>query len=203
MRVFYYQSSRNSLAVNFMSDDAAWYVLRTQLKREKLAAINLRQLGGVEVFLPRLKYQKTTRRGRVWWVEPLFPGYLLARFSLIEMGRAVTYTAGVSRMISFGAEVPEVPEEFVRSLQEEVAKVQSSEEEIVVDWKVELGEELEVAEGPFQGMTGQVVEVRPGSERVKLLLEFLGEEQAVEVSLYSLILAKPDIPEGWRGKDRD
>ncbi|MCH1497844.1 MAG: hypothetical protein L7U83_02140, partial [Akkermansiaceae bacterium] len=73
-----------------MNDQAAWYVLRTQLKREKLAAANLRRLDGVEVFLPRLKYQKTTRRGRVWWTEPLFPGYLLARFSLVEMGRAVT-----------------------------------------------------------------------------------------------------------------
>ncbi|MDB4407613.1 hypothetical protein N9150_00160 [Akkermansiaceae bacterium] len=41
-----------------MNDQAAWYVLRTQLKREKLAAANLRRLDGVEVFLPRLKYQK-------------------------------------------------------------------------------------------------------------------------------------------------
>ena len=184
-----------------MTDDVAWYVLRTQLKREKLAATNLRQLEGVEVFLPRLKYKKTTRRGRVWWIEPLFPGYLLARFSLAEMGRLITYTAGVSRLISFGDKVPEVPEEFVRSLQKEVAKVESSDEEIVVDWKVELGEEVEVVEGPFQGMSGEVVEVRPGSERVSLLLEFLGEQQAVEVSLYSLILAKPEIPAGWRGED--
>jgi hypothetical protein len=43
------------------------------------------------------------------------------------------------------------------------------------------------------------VEVRPGSERVSLLLEFLGETQSVEVSLFNLILASPDIPEGWRG----
>ena len=182
-----------------MSDDTAWYVLRTQLKREKLAALNLRRLEGVEVFLPRLKYLKTTRRGRVWWIEPLFPGYLLAKFSLTEMGRIVTYTAGVSRMISFGTDVPEVPEEFVQALQAEVAKLESGDEEIVVDWKVELGEEVEVADGPFQGMSGEVVEVRPGSDRVRLLLEFLGEQQAVEISLYSLILESPDIPEPWRG----
>lgn len=182
-----------------MSIDPAWYVLRTQLKRERLAAANLRQLEGVEVFLPRLKYQKTTRRGRVWWVEPLFPGYLLARFSLEEKGRVVTYTAGVSRMISFGSTVPEVPEDFVESLQKEVAKVETGDEEIVVNWKVNLGDELEVADGPFKGMEGEVVEVRPGSERVSLLLEFLGETQSVEVSLFNLILARPDVPEGWRG----
>lgn len=69
----------------------------------------------------------------------------------------------------------------------------------MVDWKVEVGEEVEVADGPFKGMEGQVVEVRPGTERVSLLLEFLGETQPVEVSLYSLILSNPEIPEAWRG----
>jgi transcriptional antiterminator RfaH len=181
-------------------DESAWYVLRTQLKRERLAAVNLRLLEGVEVFLPRLKYQKTTRRGRVWWVEPLFPGYLLARFSLTEMGRIVTYTGGVSRLIRFGEEVPEVPVDFVEALREEVARVESADEEIVVDWKVEVGAEVEVGDGPFRGMEGQVLKVRPGSERVSLLLEFMGEAKPVEVSLYSLILDRPEIPEGWLGK---
>ena len=176
-----------------------WYVLRTQLKRERLAAANLRRLEGVEVFLPRLRYQKTTRRGRVWWVEPLFPGYLLAKFSYLELSRAVTYIAGVSRIVTFGDDTPAVPHQFVEDLQTEVARHQTDDEEIVVNWKVEVGDEVELAEGPFKGMEGRVVEVRPGAERVSLLLEFLGESKPVEVSLYSLILANPDIPEGWKG----
>ncbi|MDB4735085.1 hypothetical protein OAF53_00135 [Akkermansiaceae bacterium] len=176
-----------------------WYVLRSQLKRERLAAANLRRLEGVEVFLPRLRYQKTTRRGRVWWVEPLFPGYLLAKFSYLELSRAVTYTAGVSRIVTFGDDIPAVPDQFVKDLQAEVARHQTDDEEIVVNWKVEVGDEVELAEGPFKGMEGRVVEVRPGAERVSLLLEFLGESKPVEVSLYSLILANPDIPEGWKG----
>ncbi len=176
-----------------------WYVLRTQLKRERLAAANLRRLEDVEVFLPRLRYQKTTRRGRVWWVEPLFPGYLLAKFSYLELSRAVTYTAGVSRIVTFGDDTPAVPNQFVKDLQAEVARHQTDDEEIVVNWKVEVGDEVELADGPFKGMEGRVVEVRPGAERVSLLLEFLGESKPVEVSLYSLILANPDIPEGWKG----
>lgn len=182
-----------------MKDEPSWYVLRTQLKRERLAAVHLRQLEGVEVFLPRLRYQKMTRRGRIWWVEPLFPGYLLARFSLSEMGRLVTYSAGVSRIISFGTDVPEVPEAFVNGLQKEVALVESGDEEIVVNWRVDVGDEVEVADGPFKGMEGRVLNVRPGIERVSLLLEFLGKTQPVEVSLFSLILSNPDIPEAWRG----
>ena len=180
--------------------DSAWYVLRTQLKRERLAAANLRRLEEVEVFLPRLRYQKTTRRGRIWWVEPLFPGYLLAKFPYQEMSRAVTYAGGVSRIVAFGDDAPQVPDQFVRDLQAEVARHEEDSEEIVVDWKVEIGDEVEVGEGPFKGMEGQVLEVRPGAERVSLLLEFLGDEKPVEVSLYSLILAHPDIPEAWKGE---
>ena len=65
----------------------AWYCLRTQTKREHLAAASLRQVEGIEVVCPRLRYKKVTRRGKIWWVEPLFPGYLLARFALAEIER--------------------------------------------------------------------------------------------------------------------
>lgn len=181
-----------------MMEERQWYVLRTQLKREKLAAANLRRLEGVEVFLPRLRYVKTTRRGRVWWVEPLFPGYLLAKFSVEEMGTAVTYAGGVSRVVRFGDEVPAVAEEFVESLKRELREAVGDGEELVVGRKVEVGEEVEIATGPLQGMSGQVLEVRPGKERVKLLLEFMGQAQPLEMSLYDLILAKYEVPEGWK-----
>ncbi|MGJ8696826.1 MAG: transcription termination/antitermination protein NusG [Verrucomicrobiaceae bacterium] len=176
----------------------AWYVLRSQVKREGMAARNLAQLEGVEVFLPKLRYLKTTRRGKVWWVEPLFPGYLLAKFDRVESARAVTHAHGVSHLVGFGDQVPAVPEGFVESLRAEVAKYQRDEGEIVVGWKVEVGAEVEIADGPFKGMEGKVVEVRPAAERVSLLLDFLGEEHPVEVDLYSLILSGPDLPEGLR-----
>jgi len=183
------------------SAPAAWYVVRTQVKREKLAAEGLRRLEGVEVFLPRLRYQKTTRRGKVWWVEAIFPGYLLAKFDHFHMSRAVTYAQGVSKIVGFGNHVPEVPEDFVEALREEVARHQSENEEIVVDWSVKEGDRLEIADGPFKGMEGEVVQVRSAEKRVGLLLEFLGEMKPIEMSIYDLILERPDIPEGWSSEN--
>ena len=90
-------------------EDLAWYCLRTQTKRENLAAAALREMGGIEVLSPRLRYKKATRRGKVWWVEALFPGYILARFSLSEQERAVSYAKGVSRILRFGGSAPTVP----------------------------------------------------------------------------------------------
>ena len=51
-----------------------WFCVRCQTKREHIAAGHLRELLGVEVFCPRLRYRKATRRGKIWWMEPMFPG---------------------------------------------------------------------------------------------------------------------------------
>src|SRR5690606_14272011 len=77
----------------------AWYCARTQPKREHIAAQQLRELEGIEVFCPRIRYRKATRRGKVWWIEPLFPGYILVRFIRADMERAVTFGKGVTGLV--------------------------------------------------------------------------------------------------------
>jgi transcriptional antiterminator RfaH len=173
----------------------AWFCVRTQTKREHIAAEHLREVEGVEVFCPRLRYRKATRRGKIWWVEPLFPGYLLARFNLAEMERAVTFCQGVRGLVRFGAEIPAVPDAFVEALRQEVRSRSEQDEELLsVSPVIEIGDEVEIAHGPLQGMRGTIVEVVTATERVKILLEFLGQAQAVNVDLFSLLLPRRPIP---------
>ena len=47
----------------------------------------------------------------------------------------------------------------------------------------------------MHGIQGKVVEVLPSSERVKLLVEFLGSSQVVDADLFSLLLPNKPIPE--------
>ncbi|MDA7506073.1 hypothetical protein N9868_02610 [Akkermansiaceae bacterium] len=178
----------------------AWYVVRTQVKREHIAAAHLRKLDDVEVFLPRIRYLKNTRRGKIWWVEALFPGYLLAKFDHYHLSRAVTHCPGVSKVVGFGQSVPEVPTSFVTALQEQVAKFQTEGDEIQVGWKLTVGEEVEIADGPFKGMEGTVLKIRSATERVSLLLDFLGEEKPIELSLAHLLLSGPNIPDELRNQ---
>jgi len=173
----------------------AWFCVRTQTKREHIAAEHLREVEGVEVFCPRLRYRKATRRGKIWWVEPLFPGYLLAKFQLVEMERAVTYCPGVRGLVRFGAERPAVPDSFVEALRQEVRNRSEDDEELFsVSPVIEIGDEVEIAHGPLQGMRGTIVSVAPATERVKILLEFLGQAQAVNVDLFSLLLPRRPVP---------
>ena len=175
------------------ASDPAWYCLKTQTKREAIAAAHLRELEGVEVFCPMLRYRKATRRGKVWWVEALFPGYLLARFRLSSDERAVMYSQGVRGLVRFGEKVPEVPDDFVEVLRDEVAK-QGEKEVLTVGPRITEGEEVELAHGPLGGVKATVVEVLPARERVRVLLEFLGREQVVEVDLFSLLLPRKPLP---------
>lgn len=173
--------------------DPAWYCVKTQTKRETVAAAHLRGLEEVEVFCPMLRYRKATRRGKVWWVEALFPGYVLARFRLDPDERAVMYSQGVRGLVRFGDRVPSVADDFVELLRQEVAK-QGNDEVLTVGPRIAEGEEVELAHGPLGGIRATVVEVLPARERVKVLLEFLGREQIIEVDLFSLLLPRKPLP---------
>ncbi len=176
--------------------DFLWYGIRTQTKREHIAAQHLRSLEEIDVFCPRLRYRKATRRGKVWWVEPMFPGYLLARFRLEEMERTVTFTQGVRGLVRFGSEIPPIPAAFVDAIRRQtIARSEPSDPEcITLTPEILAGDEIEVAHGPLRGMHGTVVQILPAAERVKILLEFLGRANVVEIDIFSLILPRKPIP---------
>jgi transcriptional antiterminator RfaH len=175
--------------------DSAWYCVKAQTKREHIAAGHLRELEGVEVFCPRLRYRKATRRGKIWWVEPMFPGYLMAKFDLMNQERAITFCQGVRGLVRFGDKIPPVPDEFVTALRHEILQREKAEGDVLtLNTVIDVGEEVEVAVGPLQGMRGQVVAVAPASERVKVLLEFLGQQNAIDLDLFSILLPRRPMP---------
>lgn len=177
-------------------DDPSWYCVRTQTKREHLAAKSLGQLEGVESFCPRLRYRKATRRGKVWWIEAMFPGYIFAFFSRYESERAVVHTHGVMKLLKFGNYIPEIPATFVAELCQQMQEQEEGDEDMLtLEPTVKKGDEVEIAHGALQGFQGEVVEVLPSHERVRLLIEFLGDTQVVEADLFSLLLPNKPLPD--------
>ena len=172
---------------------AGWYCVKTQAKREQIAAGHLRRIEGVEVFSPRLRYRKNTARGRIWWVEPLFPGYLMARFELQKLKALVRHCTGVRGLVQFGREVPEVPESIIEQLRLQIA-AQGDAETVTSTPVIEIGDEVRIGDGPLRGMPGRIVEVAPALERVGVLLEFLGESRVLELDILSLVLPRKPLP---------
>lgn len=177
-------------------DPPAWYCVRTQTKREHLAAKSLKQLDGIEAFCPRLKYRKATRRGKVWWVEAMFPGYIFAFFSRKESERMVVHTPGVMKLLKFGDFVPEIQATFIAELIRQMHEQDTDEADtLTLQPTVKEGDEVEIAHGAMQGLQGKVIEVLASSERVKLLVEFLGNDHLVDADLFSLLLPNKPLPE--------
>lgn len=180
------------------NDEPAWYCVRTQSKRENLASRSLKQLEGVEVFCPRLRYKKATRRGKVWWVEAMFPGYIFAYFCRQEHERAIIHTQGVMSLLKFGSFVPSISTTFIAELCQQIESHQddeSSDDMLTLQPLVQEGDEVEIAHGAMQGIQGKVIEVLPAGERVKLLIDFLGNTQVVDADLFSLLLPNKPIPD--------
>ena len=163
-----------------------WYCLRTGPRQEDLAARNLARLGTVMTFLPRIRFRRATRRGPVWFTEPLFPRYLFARFDRTQSQRFVLHTHGVTGWVHFGESPAEIPEAVLTRLRDELG-----EQEIkVFDQPLQPGDKATVVSGPMQGIEVVVRQLLPSPERVRVLLEFLGREMEVEMHRDNLAIPR-------------
>lgn len=165
--------------------DLKWFCLRVAPKQEHVAIAHLRKVFAVEVFCPRLRFQKATRTGRRWYVEALFPSYLFCRFDYLTQHRGVQYCAGVSTIVHFGNKIIPVPEQAIRDLQAVVPK--GEKETITIQPEVRMGEEVQVVEGAFAGLKAVVTRIMPARQRVAVLLEFLGRLSETEVPVATVL----------------
>jgi len=158
-----------------------WMCIRTQPKREHIAAGQLELLADVEVFAPRIRFKRRTPRGKVWFEESLFPGYIFARFD-VPMLRAVSSAVGVRGLVRFAGECAAVPDAMIEMLRSD-----SPEPIVILDEpSVREGDEAVVVEGSLMGLQAVITRVMPGGERVKVLLNMMGTAVEAEVSLDAL-----------------
>lgn len=168
------------------SPSIAWYCLKTQPKHEHIAGGHLRQMAGVTVFLPRLRFQKATKRGKKWFNEAMFPGYLFARFDYVERHKEVRYAMGVSAIVHFGGICPPIDD----SVMETLMTLTGNEHVAVLTSEVKEGDSVKIVEGALHGLEAVVTQTLSGRERVRILLNFLGREVPAEVTTSGLLPEK-------------
>lgn len=155
-----------------------WFCVRTLPKHEHIAAAQLRQQSpDIEVFLPRIRYQRNTRRGPAWVTEALFLNYLFARFELTSRLRQVQSARGVRGVVHFGARWPAIPDAAI----DELKAAMGADAVKILSRDLRPGDEVEIAGGAFFGLAAVVSRVMPGRQRVSVLLDFLGRQTTVEL----------------------
>jgi transcriptional antiterminator RfaH len=172
------------ISMSAQSDSCvAWFCLRSQPKHEHIAAGHLRQMEGVDVFNPRIRFPRATRKGKVMVTESMFPNYLFARFDWKASLTRVHYAPGVSGVVHFGSKWPTVPEPAI----DEIRALIGDQGIHVIPDEVAIGDEVTVSGGVFHGLQAIVTQVMPGKQRVMVLMDFLGRQTTVEVGLHSVI----------------
>ncbi len=152
----------------------------------------LRSEVGIEVFCPFVRFKRARRGGAMWVTEALFPGYLFAKFDIVEQMRHVNATRGVAKILSFGGTPAIVPAEVISAVRESMPP---SEEIIMIPDTLQTGDEVKIISGPYSGIQTIVTRVIPARQRVGILLEILGSEREVEVDAEAVLtgISRPMI----------
>jgi len=168
---------------------SAWYCARTKPKHEHIAAANVRKNLKLEVFNPRLRVQRATKRGIVRLVEPLFPCYIFIQCVIEEKMTEIQHANGVSSLVRFGNKIPKVDDAIIEELQNYFA----AEETLSIEDRLAPNDEVIIADGAFVGMQAKVLRVMPATRRVQILLDVLGGPTSVEVDRASIVLEKNTV----------
>jgi len=152
-----------------------WRVVQTRSRSEKKVAGWFDRLG-IEYYLP-LQKRKKQWSDRVKTVEePLFSGYIFARFG--ESDRySLLCTAGVVRIVSFGGTYAEMPEEQIKALRQ-MDYLDS--DVIVVEAGLITGQDVMISSGPFKGLEGKLLR---HDGKGKLLIEITAIGKGVVIEL--------------------
>ena len=139
----------------------------------------------MEVFLPRIRFQRSTRVGPAWVTEALFLNYLFAKFDLNSRLRLVQAARGVREVLHFGTQWPTIPAGVIAELQEAMG----NEDVVTITHDLQPGDAVEVKHGIFEGLKAVVTRAMPGPQRVVVLLDFLGRQTSVELDRNQLAVS--------------
>jgi len=154
-----------------------WYVLQTRPRRELLVASQLDR-DAITHFLPEVLQQRAQRTQPL----PLFPGYLFVQLDLQSSaaGRLI-HTPGVIRLVGSDRQPTAVAASIVETLQDRVAQVNA--QGGLAPHSFQVGDDLIFTAGPLQGLEAVFIGPLTPSQRVQVLLHFLGQQQEVEVDV--------------------
>ena len=156
-----------------------WFAVQTKVRQESLAEENLKRQH-YTTYLPQIQGRKRRRDKWVEQIEPLFPGYV---FLQLEVGET---SIGVLRLIEFGGKLASIPDNIISFLKdnEEASGLHSP-----IEQPMQLGDIVEVLEGPFAGLKG-VYQLQKSSQRVEVLMNILGSQQSITLGGDAIIRSK-------------
>jgi len=155
-----------------------WYCIYTKRGYEDKVTFKLSELPNMEILNPKIQRHKYLRSRLVLVTEELFPSYIFAHLELEQYGHLVQYTRGVRRFVGdrsgMAYEVdPSIIEFITTRLHNGIVVLEKD--------LLRPGDKVRIQDGPFAGITGEVLFQMKPSERVMVLLTSLERQLKVEL----------------------
>jgi transcriptional antiterminator RfaH len=172
-----------------------WYAVHCKQLKERLAAVELEKRLGLTVYLPEVirHFRRQVQRA------PLFPRYLFVDVNLeVVTPSQINSIPGVVRLVAFGEMPQPVPAVVIEAISKQVDQFNA--QGGLLEHRFHPGQTVRVKGGPLEGLEGVFVGPMDASERVRLLIEFLGRLQEVKIEVN--MLEKADCTPQFKGERR-
>ncbi|MFL5732506.1 MAG: transcription termination/antitermination protein NusG [Chloroflexia bacterium] len=181
-------------AAKATAPDDRWYVVYCKPGREAYAANALGELLGLDTYMPRVNRPSGSRPQSV----AFFPGYLFVRANLREVNQSsINSTPGVIKLLYLGDAPQWLPSRVIDAIRERVDALNA--EGGLPKYTFHTGDQVLLTDGALKGLQAVFLEPMSGRARVKVLLEFLGRSNEVQVDVDMLEPAGDKAPPTPRG----
>ncbi len=139
-----------------------WFVINTKPKKE-FQVEKLFTEGGIEIYNPKYMHENK--------IKAFFPGYGFVYFDFPAQYQLVKYTRGVKRVVGSREAPTAIHEEVIREIKSR--EIDGLIELYKYGEEPEVGDEIEVMEGPLKGLRGIFKKELTAKERVIILLNYV------------------------------
>jgi len=139
-----------------------WFVINTKPKKE-FQVEKLFTEGGIKIYNPKYMHENK--------IKAFFPGYGFIYFDFPAQYQLVRYTRGVKKVIGNKHSPTPIPEEVIREIKSR--EIDGLIELYKYGEEPEIGDEIEVMEGPLKGLRGIFKKELTAKERVLILLNYV------------------------------
>ncbi len=173
-----------------MEDKKLWYVVNAYSGHEQKVKDYLesrRESMGMEnnifrVIIPERTEVEVKDGVKKEKVRKMFPGYVLIEMIMSdEAWYVVRNTPGVTGFIGSSGKgakpIPLSPAEVKKFIGD------GEEKQVPINTDVEVGDNVNIIDGPFKGMSGQIESEDKENEKLTVLIDLFGQETPVEVDL--------------------
>jgi transcriptional antiterminator NusG len=169
-----------------------WYIIHTYSgfeQKVKNAILERARAQGLEQFVsevlvPTEMVEEMVKGERRLSARKFYPGYVLVRMELTDDSwHLVKDTPKVTGFVGSKTEPVAIPDEdaekIINQMQEGIAKPKPK-------IQFEIGDKVQVRDGPFTNFTGSVDEVRADKGKVKVMISVFGRPTPVELEFTQL-----------------